>query len=168
MAEPAYLKVTGAKQADITEGAGTMLSVGNMYTAAHPDESRIIEINHSLMIPKDPQSGQPTGQPVHEPVCITKLMDKASPLLANALIDGEDLTEVLVSFYRTSGTDFELYATWKLEQAKVVGIKPILPNILDPNMEQFGQMEQVYFSYGKISWDHVAGGTSGCGDFGSQ
>jgi len=167
MAEPAYLKVTGAKQANITAGAGSQASVGNMYTEAHMDESRIIEINHSLMIPKDPQSGQPTGQPVHDPICVTKLMDKASPLLANALIDGEDLSEVLISFYRTSGTDFELYATWKLEQAKCVGIKPTLPNILDPSMEQYGQLEQIYFSYGKISWDHIAGGTSGSGDFGS-
>lgn len=167
MAEPAYLIVKGEMQGDITAEAGSRASVGNMFTEAHKNESRVVEIKHSVMIPKDPQSGQPTGQPVHEPICITKLMDKASPLLANALISGENLLEVVINFYRTSGTDFELYATWTMEQAKCVGIKPYLPDVLDPAKEQYGQLETVYFSYGKITWDHIAGGTSGTADFGS-
>ncbi|WP_252724590.1 type VI secretion system tube protein Hcp, partial [Acinetobacter baumannii] len=37
--------------------------------------------NHEVIIPRDPQSGQPTGQRVHKPVVITKVFDKASPLL---------------------------------------------------------------------------------------
>lgn len=168
MAEPAYLKVTGATQGDITAGAGSIDSVGNMFTDAHQNESRIIEIQHSLMIPKDPQSGQPTGQPIHEPICITKLMDKSSPLLANSLVTGEDLSQVKISFYRTSGTDFELYASWILEQAKCVGIQAHLPDVLNPQMQQYGQLERVFFSYGRIVWDHIAAGTSGSADFGSQ
>ena len=168
MAEPAYLRVTGATQGDITAGAGSVNSVGNMFTEAHENESRIIEIQHSLMIPADPQSGQPTGQALHEPVIITKLMDKASPLLANSLVTGEDLIEVIISFFRTSGTDFELYATWTLEQAKCVGIKSHLPDVLDPLKQQYGQLERVYFSYGRIAWEHIAAGTSGSADFGSM
>lgn len=168
MAEPAYISITGVVQGVITAGAGTKESVGNMFTEAHEDESRVIEVTHSLMIPVDPQSGQPTGQPMHEPICITKLMDKASPLLANALINGEDLDPVVIGFYRTSGTDFEHYADWTLEQAKVVGIKPTLPDVLDPNKEQYGQMEKIYLSYGKITWTHLSASTESTHDFGSK
>ncbi|KEA24206.1 hypothetical protein BH79_29030 [Pseudomonas aeruginosa C0324C] len=47
-----------------------------------------------MIIPRDPQSGQPTGQRVHKPVVITKVFDKASPLLLAALTSGERLTKV--------------------------------------------------------------------------
>ncbi|MDV3443847.1 type VI secretion system tube protein Hcp, partial [Pseudomonas otitidis] len=36
-----------------------------------------------------PQSGQPTGQRVHKPLMITKVFDKSSPLIFNALTSGE-------------------------------------------------------------------------------
>ncbi|WP_458024188.1 type VI secretion system tube protein TssD, partial [Pseudomonas aeruginosa] len=73
---------------------------------------------------RDPQSGQPTGQRVHKPVVITKVFDKASPLLLAALTSGERLTKVEIQWYRTSaaGTQ-EHYYTTVLEDAIIVDIK---------------------------------------------
>ncbi|MCV5665413.1 type VI secretion system tube protein Hcp, partial [Escherichia coli] len=55
-----------------------------------------------LTVPRDPQSGQPTGQRVHRPLVVTKVQDRSSPLLFNALVSGEKLPECLIRFYRTS------------------------------------------------------------------
>ncbi|WP_434083452.1 type VI secretion system tube protein TssD, partial [Escherichia coli] len=51
------------------------------------------------------------GQRVHKPVVITKVFDKASPLLLAALTSGERLTKVEIKWYRTSaaGTQEHYY-----------------------------------------------------------
>ncbi|MEV1661324.1 type VI secretion system tube protein TssD, partial [Pseudomonas aeruginosa] len=89
MATPAYMSITGTKQGLITAGAFTEDSVGNTYQEGHEDQVMVQGFNHEVIIPRDPQSGQPTGQRVHKPVVITKVFDKASPLLLAALTSGE-------------------------------------------------------------------------------
>jgi type VI secretion system secreted protein Hcp len=89
MATPAYMSVTGEKQGLITAGAFTADSVGNTYQEGHEDQVMVQAFTHDVIIPRDPQSGQPTGQRVHKPVVITKVYDKASPLLQAALTSGE-------------------------------------------------------------------------------
>ncbi len=84
MATPAYMSITGTKQGLITAGAFTEDSVGNTYQEGHEDQVMVQGFNHEVIIPRDPQSGQPTGQRVHKPVVITKVFDKASPLPAAA------------------------------------------------------------------------------------
>ena len=129
MATPAYMSITGTKQGLITAGAFTEDSVGNTYQEGHEDQVMVQGFNHEVIIPRDPQSGQPTGQRVHKPVVITKVFDKASPLLLAALTSGERLTKVEIQWYRTSaaGTQ-EHYYTIKLEDALVVDIQDRMPN----------------------------------------
>ena len=124
MATPAYMSVTGEKQGLITAGAFTADSVGNIYQEGHEDQVMVQAFNHQVIIPRDPQSGQPTGQRIHKALCITKVFDKSSPLLLAALTTGEQMTEVTIEWYRTSasGTQ-ELYYTTKLEDAIIVEIK---------------------------------------------
>ncbi|WP_254658935.1 type VI secretion system tube protein TssD, partial [Pseudomonas aeruginosa] len=73
MATPAYMSITGTKQGLITAGAFTEDSVGNTYQEGHEDQVMVQGFNHEVIIPRDPQSGQPTGQRVHKPVVITKV-----------------------------------------------------------------------------------------------
>ncbi len=73
------MSITGTKQGLITAGAFTEDSVGNTYQEGHEDQVMVQGFNHEVIIPRDPQSGQPTGQRVHKPVVITKVFDKASP-----------------------------------------------------------------------------------------
>ncbi|WP_194792073.1 type VI secretion system tube protein TssD [Pseudomonas sp. UFMG81] len=73
MATPAYMAVTGEKQGLITAGAFTADSVGNTYQEGHEDQVMVQGFEHEVIIPRDPQSGQPTGQRVHKPVKITKV-----------------------------------------------------------------------------------------------
>ena len=166
MPTPAFMKIEGSTQGLITAGAFTLESVGNVFVEGHEDEFIVQAFNHEVTIPRDPQSGQPTGQRVHQPMTITKVFDKSSPLLYQALTTGENLTTCELSWYRTSPTGSqEKYFTMKLEDAIIVNIRAMMPNCQDPGQAHFTHLEEISFAYRKISWDHVAGGTAASDDW---
>jgi type VI secretion system secreted protein Hcp len=166
MPTPAYISIDGVNQGLITAGANTMDSMGNRYQEGHEDESTVQAFRHEIIIPRDPQSGQPSGQRVHQPLVITKIFDKASPLLYAALASGERLNKVTIKWFRTSmaGTQ-EHYFTHELEDAMIVDIRGHSPNAQDPAQAHFTHMEDVEFTYRKISWTHEVAGTSGDDDW---
>ncbi|MHA6574959.1 Hcp family type VI secretion system effector [Pseudomonas yamanorum] len=165
MPTPAYLSITGAKQGLITAGTFTQDSVGNIYQEGHEDQILVQGFQHQVIIPRDPQSGQPTGQRVHKPLMISKIFDKSSPLLFNALTSGEML-KCSLEWYRTSsvGTQ-EHYFTIELYDAILVDIQSRMPNCQDPSNAHFTHLEDVYFTYRRIIWTHKACGTSGEDDW---
>jgi type VI secretion system secreted protein Hcp len=97
---------------------------------------------------------------------ITKVFDKSSPLIFNALTSGERLTTCEIQWYRTSaaGTQ-EHYYTIKIEDAIIVDVQSHMPNCQDPNMSHFTHLEDVYFTYRKITWTHEISGTTGSDDW---
>jgi type VI secretion system secreted protein Hcp len=160
------MSIEGTNQGNITAGAFTEESVGNVYVEGHEDEFMVQAFDHSVIIPRDPQSGQPTGQRVHQPLTITKTFDKCSPLLYNALTSGEKLTKCEIKWYRTSATGTqEHYFTIALQDAIIVGMKARMPNCQDPGQAHFTHLEDVSFTYRQITWTHVAGGTEGSDDW---
>lgn len=160
MANPAFMSIQGSTQGNITAGAGSEESVGNMAINDHKDESRVIKLDHNVFIPKDPHSGMATGQRVHEAINLTKLVDKASPLLYNALATNEVLDEVILSYYRQSATGMiELFMKQTLKQAQISAMRHMLPDVLNKDMEHYGQIEEVSISYATIILEHVTGGT---------
>lgn len=162
----AYITIEGTKSGLMTQGANSSDSMGNAYQSDHADESTVQAFEHNVTIPRDPQSGQPTGQRVHEPFVITKVYDKASPKLFDALCSGERLTKVTVKWFRTSMTGSqEHYFTHELEDAVIVDIKANMPNAQDPAMAHFSHLEEVSFSYRKINWSHEVSGTRGSDDW---
>jgi type VI secretion system secreted protein Hcp len=160
------MSITGESQGLITAGAFTAESVGNTFQEGHEDEVMIQAFHHDVILARDPQSGQPTGLRVPKPVVITKVFDKASPLLQAALSTGELMTTVEIKWYRTSakGTQ-EHYYTTTLEDAIIVQITDYMHNCQDPAMAHFTHLEDVHFSYRKISWTHVMASTSGVDDW---
>lgn len=161
MPTPAYMTIEGMTQGNITAGAFTEESVGNIWQEGHEDEVLVEAFKHNVTMPRDPQSGQPTGQRVHQPLTITKIFDKSSPLLYNALTSGERLTKCEIKWYRTSpsGTQ-EHYFTHQLEDAMIVDIKASMPNCQDPSQSHFTHLEEVSFTYRKIIWVHEVGSTT--------
>ena len=163
---PAFMKIEGTNQGLITQGAFTEDSVGNIYVEGHEDEFIVQAFNHEVLIPRDPQSGQPTGQRVHQPLTVTKIFDKSSPLLYEALTSGERLKTCELSWYRTSATgSMEKYFSMNLEDAVIVSVRAVMPNCQDPSNAQFTHLEEVSFTYRKINWTHEAAGTSGADDW---
>ncbi len=67
MPTPCYISITGQTQGNITAGAFTADSVGNIYVQGHEDEMLVQEFLHNVTVPTDPQSGQPAGQRAHKP-----------------------------------------------------------------------------------------------------
>ena len=166
MPTPAYLTIEGETQGAITSGAFTADSVGNIWQEAHQDEILVEAFSHNVTVPTDPQSGQPTGQRVHKPLTITKIFDKSSPLLYQALTRGERLTQCVLKWFRTSPQGVqEHYFTMTLEDAIIIDIRSYMPNCQDPNSSSFTHLEDVSFSYRRIDWEHVVSGTQGSDDW---
>lgn len=166
MPTPAYISITGSTQGNITQGASTADSIGNTWQEGHEDEILVQAVDHVVTIPRDPQSGQPSGQRAHRPFKFTTAITKATPLLYNALTSGEMLPTVEVKWYRTN-TDGkqEHFFTTKLEDALVVDIDLSLPHAQDQNNADYTQLVTTALSYRKISWDHTVAGTSGSDDW---
>ncbi len=166
MPSPAYLSIQGTNQGLITSGAFTADSVGNVYQEGHEDEILVQAFDHTITVPTDPQSGQPTGQRVHKPLSITKVFDKSSPLLFTALSSGERLSKCELNWYRTNAMGKqENYYRIILEDAIITNIHSFMPNCQDPAMAHFTHLEEVSFSYRKITWVHVVSGTEGADDW---
>jgi type VI secretion system secreted protein Hcp len=102
MVTPAYMPITGTQQGLIIAGVFTADSVGNICQESHENQVMVQRFSHAVIIPRDPQSDQPTGQRVHQPVVITQVFDKASPRLLTALTCGERMIEIALHWGRTS------------------------------------------------------------------
>ncbi len=166
MPTPAFMFIQGTNQGNITAGAFTEKSVGNIYIEGHEDECLIQAVNHNISRARDSQSGQPTGQRVHGAFVVTKGFDKASALLYQALTTGETLAQVLNKFYRTSvsGT-LEHFVTVELIDAIITGIQMDMPHCQDPSHAHLTLQEHVSFSYRKIIWTHEVAGTQASDDW---
>lgn len=166
MPTPCYLSIEGKTQGNITAGAFTGESVGNIFVEGHEDEVLIQAVSHLVDVPTDPQNGQPSGQRVHGPLQITCSFNKSVPLMYNALVSGEILTQVELSWYRTSveGKQEHFFST-KLEDAVITSIDLNMPHCQLPATRELTQLLTANFSYRKIIWEHIASGTSGSDDW---
>ena len=128
----ATMTVTGQKQGSFT--ASPMVLIG---------------LSHEIVSPRDAASGLPTGKRQHKPLVITKQIDKATPLLLNALVTNENLTQVLIGL-RQGG---QQVATIKLTNASIAG------------RVQRGSTESISFTYQKIEWTWIDGGVTATDDW---
>jgi len=149
MAMMAYMQVKGQKQGSIK---GSVTQKGREGSIA------VIACHHSIVSPRDPQSGAPTGQRMHKPFTVVKVTDKATPQLYTALCTNENLPEVTIEFWRpqlraATGTGAEVqYYTVTLTNAGIASITAMMPNVEDPAQHNFDMQEEVAFNYQKIEW----------------
>lgn len=161
MPTPAYLTIKGVKQGIISAGALSEESVGMLAQEAHVDEILVQAFSHQIIVPRDPQSGNPTGMRIHKPLMITKRFDKSSPLIFQALTRGEELEVCRLVFYRTSKEgQQEAFFYIKLTEARIVDVQSRMPDCLDAEMSHYTTLEDVYFIYKNIIWSHIDGATS--------
>ncbi|OLS63965.1 Hcp family type VI secretion system effector [Pseudomonas putida] len=166
MSTPAFICIKAKTQGHITKDAFTPDSVGNIYQEGHEDQILVQEIEHEINTPTDPQSGQPVGKRVHGPFTFTSTLNKATPLLYQALSDGETLTEVEVKWYRPSVDGLqEHFFTTRLEDATIVNINTVLPHAQDEDSAKHSQLIKVAMAYRKISWIHDIARTEGSDDW---
>jgi type VI secretion system secreted protein Hcp len=150
---PCYLTLTGEKAGPI-EGLNTI--------TGHEKEIPIRAVEHIIEIPRNPQTGSPTGQRIHLPMTLTKEIDKASPLLHQVLTNGEKLTHVTLAYYRhvPEGKD-EKYYTVTLSDATITSIRTWMPDRELEANNTMGHMEDISFAYSGIKWCYEKGGVTG-------
>ncbi|WP_457745793.1 Hcp family type VI secretion system effector [Sulfurimonas sp.] len=166
MDNPVYMSIEGSTQGKITEGATTPESVGNIYQNGHEDEAIVKAFTHNITVPRNTTTGQPTGQRTHNPLIVTKMIDKSSPLLYNALTTGETLKKVELKWYRTSYAGKpEHYYSMVLEDAIITDMEASMASQEMAGASQTAPIEKVSFSYRKISWRHETASTSGEDDW---
>ena len=139
MAMTCYLRIEGIE--------------GSAYVEGREGCMEIVKIEHSLHIPTDRKSGTISGARVHSPFIVTKNIDKASSTLHEYLCKAKVIPKAVIEWYQPHPDGFdELYYTHTLENARVVGLTTILPDVDDPDTEDYKHREKVAFQYEKITW----------------
>ncbi|HKS11654.1 MAG TPA: Hcp family type VI secretion system effector [Pseudomonas sp.] len=160
MAYHGYMTITGKKQGLISAGCSTQDSIGNRCQRAHADEIQVLSFTHNLL------NNDNTQRASHEPVLITKHLDKATPLLAQAL-DTREEVQCNIKFYRTNmaGTR-EKYFTVSLTGGLISQQHLDMPHSV--LLADQDAQEHLAIRYREISWHHHAAGTSGYATWGDH
>lgn len=144
MSMHSFMQVTGKTQGKI-EGSCTIKGKENTI--------EVWAMEHKIEIPRNIHDGLPSGSRIHQPLMIEKNIDKSSPKLYQALTSGEQLTEVILDYWRiTPEGKEEKYFTIKLETAIIVNMETFYPETFVPENEVYRHMEKVAFTYEKIIW----------------
>lgn len=155
------MSIEGVTQGMITEGATSEESLGERAVAGHDDEAIVLSLEHSIAIPRDVQSGQPSGTRIHQPIQVTSYIDQSTPLIHQASVTGESLT-VIIKFFRPDSAGMpEHYYTVSLEGAVVVDTRVWAP-ASDPERRQ---LVQYSIGYSTITWTHTISGIEGSDDW---
>jgi type VI secretion system secreted protein Hcp len=166
MPMPCYISIEGATQGFITQGAFTSDSVGNIFVEGHEDEMIAYEVEHLVEVPIQPLNGVTAGPRIHRAIKITTILSNAIPLLYNALVTSEVLTEVRLTWYRTSFEGkIECFFTTKLTDAVVTAIDCKMPHCEPTSHRSFTQLIDISFNYRMINWNHDLCQTTGGDDW---
>jgi type VI secretion system secreted protein Hcp len=137
-----FLYVSGELQGDIQ---------GSVTVAGHEDTIGVLAYSHSIEIPIDEASGLPSGRRQHSPFIITKVIDKATPLLYSALAMGENLPTFELRFYGVDDLGHSVnFFTIELMNAHIIQIST--------QGSDLGGTERISFVYQKIVWTWEEGG----------
>jgi len=144
---------------------------GSVTQKGREDSVAVIAVSHSIVSPRDPQSGLPTGQRMHKPYVMTKELDKSTPLWYNMLCTNENLSEVTFKFWTPqikagTGVGSEVqHFTVKLTNANIASIDFRMANIRHPDLVKFAEYEEIALTYQKIEWTWNDGGITAGDDW---
>jgi len=159
MALPGYMKITAENQGFIESECDLDGREGYIVVQG---------MTHTVKLPTD-QRGLPNGRRVHLPITILKEVDRTSPMLYQALSDGELLNEVIIDWYRLDGAGMEeIYYRQTLKNAQVTAIDFDVEHQSDVSNSRIGHMERVSLIYDSITWTHEIDGIEYEDSFGAQ
>ncbi len=110
----------------------------------------ILSYSHEIASPRDAASGLPTGKRQHKPFTIVKHVDKATPLLMQALTRNETLTDVVIAVDRPGSAG---YFEYTLENASISSWSTSSSAHTDTQ-----ELETISFTYQRIEVTFVNGG----------
>lgn len=107
----------------------------------------------------DRGTGMPTGRRSYGPLSIRKRIDKATPLIARALVRGEEIEAVFRFFRDTGPGKLEQFFTVEISNAAVASTSQFSPDGLSHHgaPPAAAALEDVLFVFQRIVWRHEAG-----------
>jgi type VI secretion system secreted protein Hcp len=157
-ADTMFMTATGQKQGLIKGGVTQKGLEGWM---------RVLEFEHGIISPRDPASGLPTGKRQHKPLRVKLLLDKATPLLMNSLVNNENLPQLEIRFCReipnAAGTPVLRNVFFiRLTNANVASATLVDPDATKPAA---GGLFDATFTYQRIEWTWADGGITAMDDW---
>ena len=160
MANHGYMTINGKAQGLISAGCTTQYSIGNKYQAAHTDEIMVLSYSHNMTTIGN------LNRSTHNPIIITKAVDKSSPLLAQALSNREEIN-CTISFYRVSPSGLqEKFYTVSINGGVITDLTLEMPHAILQNDAE--PQEQVAIRYRDIAWTHHLAKTAGYSSWGEE
>ncbi len=161
MALNAYLRLVGQKSGEIR---------GSVTQKGREGKIMVIAMSHDIASPRDAASGQASGRRQHQPLVITKQLDKSSAPLHRVQTDNEGFREWELQFWTPqlsgaagAGTEVQHF-TIKLTNASIASIHMQMANNKDPELMKLETFEEVAFVYQKIEWTWTDGGITAVDD----
>ena len=143
--EVAYIRIIGQK----TDAKSGLREKGR------EDMIQVSTISHTIVSPRDPQSGLPTGQRMHKPFVIQKELDKTSPALHGMLSTNENISSATLKVWAPSAAgglvregEMPVY-TVKLTNANIASMELRMIKGADGKDRLY---EEIAFTYQKIEW----------------
>ena len=153
MANNGYMTITGKAQGLISAGCSSQDSIGNKCQSGHIDEIMVLSYTHNMV-----NIGN-INKPTHRPILITKNVDKASPLLAQALSSREEI-KCTINFYRVSSFGLqEKFYSVSINGGVIADLTLEMPHVILHHDAE--PQEHIAIRYRDITWTHHVAGTSG-------
>ncbi|MDM8555559.1 Hcp family type VI secretion system effector [Desulfococcaceae bacterium HSG7] len=152
-----YLKIEGEEQGEMK---------GDCVQKGREDLILVYAFEHNVEIPRDTHTGLPTGQRIHHPLTITKRIDPSSPMIYQACCSGEHLKLFDFDLYLIDekGKEVHYYQT-TLVDSIIVDVHTYFPLTFLEKNKPFLHMEEVSFTYSKITWEHIVKSVSSDDDW---
>jgi len=134
------------------EGTKTGQMKGSVDIKGFEDTMRVYGISWGVATNVDQQSGQATGKRLHEPLIITKPVDKATPLLLNAMCSHENIKKTEFIYLDVPGG-----ATAAAKMVKVFSIiteDGYIGKIEAGSTSEGVLLEKIHLYFTKITWRH--------------
>lgn len=119
------------------------------------DLSNLIEVDSlrgGVIVPVDPNTGQPTGQARYQPIVITKDIDVSSPLISQGLVTSPVVVAEFHYLRHQLTGEIVNYYNIKIEQARITSIREYSLRMDDGTVRH---MEEVSFIFQKITWTYL-------------
>jgi type VI secretion system secreted protein Hcp len=104
-------------------------------------------------------TGVSTGRRQYDPLMFRKPVDKASPLIARALVENQ-VIEAVFRFFRPNpsgdGTTQQFF-TVSIKQGRIASMRTFLPSTLDPASANQPPQDEVTMVFQNISWSYAGG-----------
>ena len=152
----AYLNLKGQTQGQIKGGVTQHGREGTI---------EIFDASYSVVGNHDPQTGLPTGKHRHKPVVLTAPTGRQSPLIFNASVDNENLTEFKLDFYlpNAQGVEKDAYRL-ELTNAHVLEFDLKFEGTA-PGSTEVQLLDQYSFAFQKITLTWLSPVTSATDDW---